>query len=258
MALISEGIENVRAIEVPAGIWKDGDSVALPRVVLVRWHCDWIDKLYQVYVNGQYAGATVEPGQREMIVQLPSSCQLPVRMEVFAVQAGEADIDFSEELYSAIAQSGRVKITLLRSQELSIGSTVQIYFDNGTGEIDYDNPLNDMPIRVWPERQDKAGFGMSRFGFSDFGRDWSAGVGFGRGSLGNGEFGVDADTLEWISEPMQAGIYKFAVKVTDERGNESGVSETEEVAVILPAKPAEHLDVYSFDKNTNNLVLSVS
>jgi len=57
---------------------------------------------------------------------------------------------------------------------------------------------------------------------------------------------------------MQTGVYKFAVKVTDERGNESSVSETQEVVVMLPAKPVEHLDVYSFDKNTNHLVLSVS
>jgi len=56
---------------------------------------------------------------------------------------------------------------------------------------------------------------------------------------------------------MKVGTYKFAVKVFDEAGNES-VSENEEITVIPAAKPAVHLDISSFDKNTNQLVLSIS
>lgn len=147
---------------------------------------------------------------------------------------------------------------MLRSQNLPISATAQIYFDNGTGEIDYDNPLNDSPIRVWPARQDKAGFGMSRFGASDFGYDSAAAVGFGKGSFGNGQFGLDADTFEWVSAPMQAGVYKFALKITDEAGNESSGSETIQVTVTPAARPAEQVSISSFDKQTNQLVLSVS
>jgi len=188
---------------------------------------------------------------------MPTSLETPVRIEVFAVEVEEANTDFSNDIDSSIGQSGRVRISLLRSQNLPIGATAQIYFDGGSGEINYDNPLNDSPIRVWPVWQDKAGFGMSRFGASDFGYGSAAAVGFGKGSFGNGQFGLDADTFEWVSAPMQAGVYKLAIKITDEVGNESS-SETIQVTVTPAARPAEQVSISSFDKQTNQLVLSVS
>jgi len=258
MALISNGIERVTVSELPSGIWADGRSNAQPLAALVRWRSSWNDKFYQVYVNGKYAGVTAETTQRQMAVRIPMSPETAVRIEVFAVSAAEADIDFSSELDSSFGHSGRVKIRLLRSQHLPIGSTFSVYFDNGTGQIDYDNPLNDTPIRVWQAWQDKAGFGMSRFGTGDFGFDSAAAAGFGRGSFGNGHFGLDADTIEWVSEPMPAGVYKFAVKVTDRQGSQSNASQTREVTVIPAARPAEQLNVSSFNKNTNQLVLEIA
>ena len=148
MALISSGIDRLRAFELPGGIWADGRSVATPRIALLRWHSSLCDKLYQVYVNGRYAGATTDRQQRQMIVHMPTSLEAPVRIDVFAVEADEASTDFSNEFDLSPHQTGRVRITLLRGQNLPIGSTAQIYFDNGTGEIDYDNPLSDLPIRI--------------------------------------------------------------------------------------------------------------
>ena len=258
MALISSGIENVRVFELPCGIWADGEYVGSPRTALVKWRSVWGDKFYQIYVNGQYVGATVDSQQRQMIVQIPTSLESPVRIEVFAVEAEQVDTDFSSEIASSIGQSGRVRISMLRDQSLPIGAIAQIYFDNGTGEIDYDKVLNDWPIRVWSACQDKAGFGMSRFGASDFGYDLAAAVGFGKGSFGDGQFGLDADTFEWISPAMRAGIYKFAIKVTDEAGNESGSSETGQVTVTPAARPAEQISISSFDKQANQLVLGIS
>ena len=258
MALISSGIERVRAFELPGGIWSDGGYVGTPRIALVRWRSAWSDKFYQIYVNGQYAGVTVDSQQRQMIVQMPTSLESPVRIEVFAVEAEQADTDFSSEIDSSIGQSDRVRISVLRSQGLPIGATAQIYFDNGTGEIDYDKALNDSPIRVWPVWQDKAGFGMSRFGASDFGYDSAAAVGFGKGSFGHGQFGLDTDIFEWTSPPLCAGVYKFAVKVTDETGNESGGNETGQVTVTPAPRSAERISISSFDKQTNQLVLNVS
>jgi len=258
MALIESEIERVRALELPSGVWADGKYVGTPRIALVKWRSCWSDMFYQVYVNGQYAGTTVDSQQRQMIVQMPTSLETPVQIEVFAVKPEEADTDFSSEISSSIGQSGRVRISMLRSQNLPIGATAQIYSDNGTGEIDYDNPLNDSPIRIWPAWQDKAGFGMSRFGTSDFGYDSAAAVGFGKGSFGNGQFGLDADTFEWVSPPMQVGVYKFAVRITNKVGKESNSSETSQITVIPAARPAEQARISSFDKQTNQLVLSIS
>lgn len=257
MSLISSGIEKVRAFALAGGVWADGDSYSMPRAALVRWQSSWGDKLYQVYVNGRYAGATVETDQRQMIVLMPTSFETAVRIEVFAVKAEDAHVDFSSELGSSIGESSRVKIRMLRDQRLLAGGIVRTYFDNGTREIDYDNAVNESPIRVWSAWQDKGGFGMSRFGSSDFGYDGAAAVGFGRGSFGSGLFGFDAEVFEWVSPPLSAGVYKFGVKVGDEAGNESTSSETGQIAVIPAARPAEKLSVSSFDKQANELVLRI-
>jgi len=258
MALISSGIENVRAFELPCGIWSDGQKVGSPHTALVKWQSVWADKLYQIYVNGQYAGTTVDSQQKEIIVQIPTSLGSPVWVDVFAIDAEQAATDFSSEIESSFGQSGRVRISMLRGQSLPIGAAAQIYFDNGTGEIDYEKVLNDSPIRIWPARQDKAGFGMSKFAVGDFGDDSAAAAGFGKGSFAHGRFGLDADKFEWISPALCAGIYKFAVKVVDEAGNESNSSETGQVTVTPAARPAEQVSISSFDKQENHLVLAVS
>jgi len=258
MVLTSSGIDNIRAFELPCGIWADGESVGSPRTALVKWRSVWADKFYQIYVNGKYAGATVDSQQRQMIVQIPTSLESPVRIEVFAIEAEQAATDFSSEIESSIGQSGRVRISMLRDQSLPISAIAQVYFDNGTGEIDYGKALNDSPIRIWPAHQDKAGFGMSRFGACDFGYDSAAAVGFGKGGFGYGQFGLDADSLEWTSPVMGAGVYKFAIKVTGEVGNESVGSEIGQVAVTPAARPAEQISISSFNKQTNQLVLGIS
>jgi hypothetical protein len=257
MSLYSDGIDSVRAFDLPAGIHADGRHVKEPRVALVKWRSTWSDKFHQAYVNGRYAGTTVDCRQRQLIVHIPTSPECPVRIEVFAVDSEYADTDLSSELTQSPADSGRVTITLLRSQNLPAGATAQIYFDNGTGQIDYNNPINDTPINIWPAWQDKAGFGMSPSGLSDFGWDSAAAIGFGKGSFGHGQFGLDADTIEWTSPILPIGTYTFGIKITDPSGRQSTASETGPVTVTPAARPAETLSVSSFDKQTNQLVLDI-
>jgi hypothetical protein len=57
---------------------------------------------------------------------------------------------------------------------------------------------------------------------------------------------------------LEAGVYRFWVKIIDEKGNESETSETGDVTVIPAARPASRLSVLSFNKVTNELVLGVS
>lgn len=260
MKLISNGIEKVRAFELPAGIWANGECVGTPRAALVKWtdKTNQGNMFHQVYVNGQYAGSTVDSRQRQMIVPVPSSFESAVQIEVFAVEAEDVHTDLSKELVSSFATSGRVRISLLRSQNLPIDATAEIYYDNGTGTVDYNQPLSDRSIRIWPAWQDKAGFGMSRFGVGDFGYDSGGAVGFCKGSFGQGQFGLDADTIEWTSPPLIAGVYKFGIKISNGAGNKSNASETGPVTVIPAARPAEQVSISSFDKQTNELVLSIS
>lgn len=257
MSLISSDIESVRAFVLPAGIWADGRASDAPRVALVKWSSTWNDKFHQVYVNGRYAGTTLDSDQRQMIVPVPTSLESPVRIEVFAIEAENTGIDFSGELVQSSADSGRVQFTLLRTQSLPMGATANVYYDDGTGEVDYEYPLNNSPIQIWPTWQDKAGFGMSEFGLGDFGYDAPAAIGFGKGSFGHGQFGLDADTIVWTSSPLPTGVYRFGVKVRDESGNQSVSSETEPITVIPAPRPAEKLRISTFDKQTNQLILLI-
>ena len=213
--------------------------------------------MHQVYVNGRYAGTTLDSHQMQLLVPVLTSPESAIRIEVFAIDSEYADIDFRSELEQPPVDNGRVKITLLRSQNLPMDASVEIYFDNGTDQIDYDNPITDSPIRIWPAWQDKAGLGMSRFGLNDFGWDSAAAVGLGKGSFGHGQFGLDADTIEWTSPPIPSGIYKFGVKVRDASGRQSTSSETGPITVTPAARPAEGLSISSFDKHTNQLVLNI-
>jgi hypothetical protein len=213
--------------------------------------------LHQVYVNGRFAGATIDAEQRQMIVQIPGSFESAVRIEVFAVPAEQAHVDFGSEIAQPPVDSGRVKISLLRSQNLPAGATANVFYDAGSGEIDYDQPLNDCPIQIWPSWMDKAGFAMAGFGIGDFGWDSAAAVGFGKGIFGGDAFGLDADTLEWISQALPAGAYKFGVRVLDQAGNESAASEVGPVTVTPAARAAEGLTILSFNAQTNELVLQI-
>jgi hypothetical protein len=257
MSLYSDGIDSIRVFDLPAGIQTDGRYVKQPYIALVKWQSTWSDKSHQVYVNGRYAGTTLDCQQRQLLVPVPTSPDNPIRIEVFAIDEEYADTDFSRELERPSVGSGRVTITLLRSQNLPMDATADIYFDDGTGQIDYDNPITDKPIRIWTARQDKAGFGMSRFGLSDFGWGSAAAIGFGKGSLGHGQFGLDADTIEWISPTLPSGTYKFGVKVRDASGKQSTGSETGPITVTPAARPVEGLSVSSFNKQTNQLVLKI-
>ena len=119
MGIIREKIKNVVAAELAAGVWGDGQATVQSRAALVEWKSSWQDKFYQVYVNGCFAGASVDTEQRQMIVRLPNSFGSSVRIEVFAVEASDADIDFSEELAESRGHSGRVMLRILRSQNFT-------------------------------------------------------------------------------------------------------------------------------------------
>jgi hypothetical protein len=255
MSVHREGIEDVRVSTLPDGIAADGSPAAVSGAALVTWRSSHTGMLHQVYVNGRFAGATLDPGQRRLVVQTPGSFESAARVEVVAVDPKDAHADCTGEL--AAPPGGRVRLSILRSQALPVGAKVNVYFDSGTGQVDYDHPLNASPIVLWSCPYDKAGFGTAQFGAGDFGYDSAASIGFGRGSFGSGQFGLDADTLDWTSRPLPFGRYRFGVKILDAHGNESAASETEPITVVPPAKPAAGLSIKAYDKQTNQLTLCI-
>ncbi len=258
MSFLREGIDHVCVFALPDGVAADGCSAAVSRAALVTWRSLHTDKLYQVYAGGRFAGATIDMEQRSLVIQAPNSFQSAVRVEVIAVEPEEAHVNFATQLAGPAVGNGRVRLTFLRSQALPIDAKINIYTDNGAGQIDYTEPVNASPFPVWPCARDKAGFGMTQFGTGDFGYDSAAAVGFGKGSFGHGQFGLDADTLEWVSPELSLGRYRFGVKVTDAHGNESLATETEPMAVVPAATPATGLDIATFNPTTNQLTLRIS
>ncbi|MCX5633393.1 MAG: hypothetical protein NTW93_06955 [Phycisphaerae bacterium] len=248
--ILSEGISRVRAFVLPAGVSGNGAANQLAGAAVVKWYSIYSDMLYQVYVNGRFAGVTIELGQKQLIVPVPLSQETAVRIEVYAVEPGYADIDFSDEFQTQQIQAGRVKLEFPRTDNLPLNGNVDYYLQG--------DRLNRRDIKIQPESADKGGFGLSCFGRSDFGYDGSAAIGFGKGNFGIGWFGFDSDMLCWQSEQFQTGNYKFNIKVTDSSGNKTQETiETEQITFIPPARPAERLEVKSFDKQNGKLVLEI-
>jgi len=257
MSILREGIHNVRAFILPDGIAGDGGYAAISRAALVTWQSCHAGMLHQVYVNGQFTGATHHARQRRLVALLSTSAEAASRIEVVAVEPREAHVDWGASLDQAPIGTGRVRLMLLRSQTLPIDATFDIYWDHGAGQIDYTQPVNPLPVPVWACRQDKAGFGMTRFASGDFGCESAAAVGLGRGLFGCGPFGLDDDAVEWLSPALAPGKYRFAALVTDAHGNHSVTGETEAISVVPPPTPAAGLDIASFEPATNTLVLSI-
>jgi len=242
MSLVSEGISEVRAWRLSGGVWDDGEFVGEPGFVLVSWRSELIGKLYQVYVNGIFAGVTSDEHQRRLAVSVGNSGSEPVRIEVFAVDAEDADTDHSGEI-ERCGYGSRVKLVFLCSQKLSADSKLLIFSNRGNGHygIDYSESLNgegDLIRRWW---QDKSGFGMAVFGEGDFGYESSASRGFGLGAFGPGEFGYEADIIEWTSGELTAGKYCFAFGIYDRSGNMSNMQMTDLITLSPLACPAENV-----------------
>jgi len=257
MGLVSSGIDWVRAFALAGGVRADGGAVNDPLGALVKWRSEHWDKFHQIYVNGELAGVTSDCQQRRMVVPIPTESGSAVRLEVFAVEASGVHIDFGSELQLQ-QQAGRVKLSWIRSMNLPFEGTAQVFSDGGSGEIDYENPASREAIVLWPSWQDKVGFGLSEYGEGDFGYDGSAAVGFGRGAFGEGEFGFDADEISWESGELETGKHRFAVRIMDRFAQESDAQETGDITLIRTARPAEGLDVSSYDKEEDKLVLCIS
>jgi len=255
MALVSSGIYRVRAYALSAGVFADGSNINEPLSIVVSWQSEHIDKLYQVYVDGRLGAVTGDFQQREVTVSINSSWNRVVRIEVYAVEPGGADIDHSDEMENAYGN--RVELSWVRSMELAGGGGVEVFGDGGSGEIDLSQSLE--IIDIWPVWQDKGGFGLCCFGSSDFGYDGSAAVGFGRGFFGGGEFGFDAEEMEWVSEELAAGEYLVGVRVSDSDGN-IGADLCQAGPVLLNPLPEGGIDLeaQSYDQANNSIVFNVS
>ena len=253
--MTTSGINNLRCVFLAAGARASGAAVNESLSCFVSWRSEHEDKFYQVYVNGRSAGVTVNVKQRKMVVPLRLLKASTNKIEIVAVDAAQKYTDLSEQLKAVMA--GRLKVSIPRSMSLPYEGQVEVYSNSGTGQVDYQQPIIKESIQLWASREDKGGFGLSRFGKSDFGYDGSASAGFGLGDFGSGEHGFDGNAANWESEELSTGVYKFGIKITDHKGNREIVSSETETVIIEEAVPAEKLTIGSYDKSQNELLFSV-
>jgi len=162
---------------------------------------------FQVYVNQRLTWS----GQRRWTwIPVPAG---PVRIDVGTVGDGEQDRNFAATLPSAPAR--RAQITWQSGTYKGIDlSGFRVYgSDAPGGAVDYSVALAD--ITAYPAGITTDGFGVGRFG--------------------GGGFGQAASRYSWISNPLAAGTWTFAVVPYDTAGNQ-GTAQLTTVTIDAPPR----------------------
>ena len=254
MSFTTEQIESVRAESFPMGRLRGGKVLATPGLVLVRWRSGLSDRLFQVYVNGCFAGVTSEVDERVMLVHVEPGGLAAI--EVVAVGAGDRWVDHCLELTGfSDRDSSHVELRVPRRGGLPLKSVMRVYWDFGSGVIDFSEALGERV--VWLEEAEKWGWGLDGFGVGDFGYSGTGAVGLGKGSFGEGEFGFDADVLRYRSGGLDPGKYRFDVRLVDGVGNMDAGGSGEVEVFVDPILVSGELEIESYDEISNGLVLKI-
>jgi len=137
------------------------------------------------------------------------------------------------------------------------GDYVKLHGNGGEGDINWDMPLIDSPIELFPEGKGILGFGHTPFGNTPFGLAWSVGIpGFGQQPFGAVSFGYGAVQISVIWRVYTEGDYLFGFASYDAAGNKHSGSPEEIPVPVCIAPPAPMgLVRNSYDKDTDVLVL---
>lgn len=223
--------------------------------LVFRWTDSYTDKLYQLYINGTLTAETQAVGA---LKQLTAKVPKQFYWEIMAIDPEDAGTDYSDYLTETDDTGARVEFSWDRDpSKLEAGSYVDIFWDAGTGEIDYDTPINESHIYNFPTGAVNSGFGLGEFG-AIMGYS-GAGVGFGAGVFGGDEDGFEFDQVVWTTRPLPAGTYQFDVVLYDAAGNSDGTGNNVQTVVVNCAPPApKSIVVKSYDSDTDGLVLTVT
>lgn len=216
--------------------------------LVVTAHTVHREKVIQCYVSGDLAAwqraengtvrfALPQAGRGEGILLL-------------AVDASEASRSFWAEVAGACpAHGNRIRVRLERGLGWSPTDTWRVYL-GAAGEASAAVKVHEAAL--YPGGRGATGWGFV-WGTGGWGYDANAapgwGVHWGR------DWGFGLDHAEWTSDPLPRGRYPVRVTVVDASENESPSYETA-VTIDTYARPAEELDVDSYDKASDTLVLS--
>ena len=140
------------------------------------------------------------------------------------------------------------------------GDYAQLCGNGGSGSVDYDNPLDDTQLELFPDGAGIFGFGHAPFGHFRFGHGHSMRTaGFGHLPFGHFPFGHGTAIVKAQYEVSECGRYRFGIACFDKLGNSQTGTPGEVTCEvhIAPDKP-DGLIKNSYDKDTDILVLDVA
>jgi hypothetical protein len=183
------------------------------RLVHIAWRAPRQgSRLVQFYLNGQLAGHSSSPTQREAWLVVDHARHTEI--ELLAVEPKLAAQDRSHHLAGIDpATLSSVSLALLRDVSLPIDSRLEV--------TDRDTQRTEASDLFTPS-DPRGGFGAV-FGEGGFGYDASTGPGLGRGQLGYGPLGIDGDAITWRSDAMPPGETAIDLRLTNATGQPAAV-----------------------------------
>lgn len=164
---------------------------------------------YQVYVDQSLAWWGQETSTRVPIPQVS-----PVRLDIGTVLAGEEQTDFSSSLPTAPKRFAELTWLGGSFEGADIAGFYVYGSDAPGGPVDFSTPLQ--TITTYP-----GGLPMD---------------GFGLGGFGLGGFGLSSSSYSYISPPLAAGVWSYAV-VPFDQANNSGTPSLTSVTIVAPPLP---------------------
>ena len=197
------------------------------RELLVAWTSTAPDgTIFQVYADKRLAWAGTD---RRIFLPWPRE---RIEIQVGAVAAGEAGVDFSGSL-SDVEPPDRVTLSWLGGSYLGDVAGFRVYQSAAAGgSVDYSAPVGFLPLTTASAEA----------------------TGYGCGGYGSGGYGLAASSYEWTSARLGSGVWSFAVAPVDPAGNEGTPSTGSRTVSAAPRPPAPDAQgrrlTYTYDAGT--------
>lgn len=153
-----------------------------------------------------------------------------------------------------------ITVSYLVVDKFEPGDYVMLFGNGGFGDINWENPVSEEKLDLFPNGAGTYGFGHAPFGHFPFGHAYVTGVpGFGHLPFGHFPFGHGAATIFTQVTVTECGQYKFAFACYDKLGNmHEGTPEEITANIHLTPDPPTGLKKKSYDKATGILTLTAA
>ena len=141
----------------------------------------------------------------------------------------------------------------------SPGDYCRLFGNGGSGDIDFDTPLNNFIYPTHPNHRGLMGYGNAPYGAYPYGSIAAVDVlGYGCAPYGAYPYGLGCIVIEAVIEVDDCGYYKFAFGAFDAAGNAHAgdPAETAREIHVAPEAPAG-LKAESYNTETDQLTVSV-